>query len=245
MSLPPDPERLSGLVAELSAKASYAFGERRLPQPITPQEAVAVAEALSEQVDEGVTLRAELARRQSLRIHCHAGCTACCNVVVIVRRPEIERVVAFLESPHGAEARERFVAAYGRWRAGLADVLPALERESVSQKAQALFFELLIAATQRRVLCAFNHEGRCAVYPVRPLGCRDAHALDTDAYCASDHPARQKADALEFVPLDRLMVDSARLLRAVHNNMQDTVRHQGEALCQGVARRIGIEPGEP
>ena len=33
--------------------------------------------------------------------------------------------------------------------------------------------------TQRRAMCAFNHEGACSIYPVRPAVCRKAHALDT------------------------------------------------------------------
>jgi hypothetical protein len=91
------------------------------------------------------------------------------------------------------------------------------------------------------VRCALNHEGRCLAYEQRPLGCRNAHALDTDAHCGSNDRTGQPAVAVSFAPLDDLMVGSARLLRAVHNQMEHVERHRAEALCQAVARLIGLD----
>lgn len=239
-----DVQRLQALVEELGSKASYAFGERRVTPPVAPVEAVAIVEALSGEVDSGVAERARLARAQQLRIHCHEGCDTCCNVVVMVHRPESLRVAALLASDEGAEARAHFAATYPRWKAGLADVLPELTALS-SARDQKPYFSLLHEATRRRVMCAFNQGGRCTVYPARPLGCRDAHALDTEEHCVSrvpmDHPQFRKSAALAFEPLDRLTVSAARLLRAVHNQMEETSRHHASALCQDVARLIGIE----
>lgn len=239
-----DPARLHALTEELGKKPSYAIGDRRLPSPVTEAEAIDIATALSHEVDDGVKMRARLAASRKLQIHCHAGCNDCCNVVVMVWAPEAERIAEFLRRPNNAAALAHFTEQYRRWRDGLADVLPALSNLSANHKDQAPYFDLLADATRRRVLCAFDRDGRCVVYPVRPLGCRNAHALDTAARCAGDHKDGAKAAALEFAPLDSFMVDATRLLRAAHNSMADTTRHHAEALCRAVARRLGLETAQ-
>ena len=242
---PSDPARLHALTAELGSKPSYAIGDRRLPSPVSTEDAARIATGLSHEVDDGVRMRAKLAEMRRLHIHCHAGCNACCNVVVMTWAPEAERVAEYLRQPKNAAARAHFEAQYRRWRDGLADVLPELSARSADHRNQAPYFDLLAEATRRRVLCAFDRDGRCVIYGVRPLGCRNAHALDTSARCAGDHPDGAKAAAVEFEPLDGFMVDATRLLRAVHNSMDHTHthirRHHAEALCQAVARRLGIE----
>ncbi len=237
-------ERLTEIVSELGGKPSYAYGDRRPSQPVSSEEAARVAEALSQEVDEGVAERTRIAARQSLKLYCHSGCNTCCNVPVMVYRPEALRVAALLRQPEHAEALAHFKADYPRWRAGLGDLLPRLRTLSVPHREQGPWFDLLVEGTRRRVMCAFNREGRCVVYEARPIGCRNANALDTDASCANDHPDGKKATSLEFAPLDQLVVSASRLLRAVHNAMETTVRHESEALCQSVARLLGIEPTE-
>ena len=69
---------------------------------------------------------------------------------------------------------------------------------------------------------------------MRPLGCRNAHALDTNERCVAD---RAPAAALEFVPLDRLMQSATRLLRAAHNAMSER-RHGLESVGVAVHRLL-------
>ena len=52
---------------------------------------------------------------------------------------------------------------------------------------------------------------------MRPLACRNAHALDTDAHCRPDPPQGKPAAAVQFLPLSEFMRTATRLLRATHN----------------------------
>src|SRR5262249_54904858 len=80
---------------------------------------------------------------------------------------------------------------------GLAEVIAAGDRE-----AQATAH---VAHQRRRILCPFNHDGDCGIYPVRPTVCRNGHAVETADYCAADHPSGKAATRLAFVPLDEFL----------------------------------------
>lgn len=81
-------------------------------------------------------------------------------------------------------------------------------------------------------MCAFNHDGRCVIHPVRPIGCRNAHALDTNARCRAD--SDRPAAAVSFLPLDEFIKKSTRLLRAAHNASANAERHRNESVCAAV-----------
>src|SRR3569832_1673190 len=118
----PNPERMERLVAALGAAPRYAVGARRFPERVSDDEGVAIAEALCDEFDRGAERRAELARAANLRIHCHSGCSACCDILVVVYRPEAVRIARFLNEPENQDIREKFLTAYRSWRTAVGDV---------------------------------------------------------------------------------------------------------------------------
>ena len=84
---------------------------------------------------------------------------------------------------------------------------------------------------QKRLLCAFNHDGDCVIYPVRPVACRNAHAIGTHVHCAADDPSFVPATRLAYPPLDRLVERSQRELRDAHAGPP-------AALCDAVFRLL-------
>jgi uncharacterized protein len=232
-------ERLGRLVAALSADAGYAIGARRFPRPVADDDAVAIAAALADEVDEGTAARAGAAAERGLTIACAPGCNACCEVTVMVYRPEALAIAHWLRRPENEAARAAFLAAYPGWRAAVGDAPERLSDAFVAGDA-AGYDALLLSTWRKRALCAFNHDGRCAIYPVRPIGCRNAHALDTHALCPPDAP--RPPAALAFVPLDRFMHTATRLLRATHN-ASGGARHRQEAVCASVKRLLDERAG--
>jgi Fe-S-cluster containining protein len=230
-------ERLGQLVAQLDSDERYAVGARRFPGYVTADDAVAIAEALADELDAGCATRAELAAAEGLKIACSAGCHHCCTIVVLAYRPEVLRIVRWLEQPENAASRDRFVAAYPKWRAQVGDAvdqLPQLFRAGKKAAFESLHMELW----RKGALCAFNHDGLCSIYPVRPLGCRNAHALDTAERCVPDPPGGQPPSAVSFLPLEEFLQRATRMLRATHNAIS-TQRHHQEALCSAVRRGLG------
>lgn len=226
-----DAERLGELVAELGAHPGYALGARRFPRPVSDDDAAAIASALADEMDEGAALRARAAAEQGDTIVCAPGCSACCEVMVMVYRPEALAVARWLGADENREAREHFRAAYPAWRDAAGDTAAELGARFAAGDARG-YDRLRLAQFKRRLMCAFNRDGRCTIYPVRPLGCRNAHALETNARCAAD--SKVPPTALAFVPLERLLEGANRLLRAAHNASPKAQRHRPHALCAAV-----------
>ena len=227
-------DRLAHLVEELASKRSYAIGGRQFPQPVSEGDAIAIAEALAISVDEGTSAREHAAAEQGMSIACHDGCNYCCEVPVMIFRPEALAAARWLARPENSTARARFLDNYPRWRDAIGDA-PA-QLSDLFARADPRYEEELIALWKKRILCAFNHEGHCVIYPVRPIGCRNAHALDTNDRCRPDHP-KGSAEALSFIPLDQFMLRASSLLRATHNAMT-AERHRLEIVCEAVHRLV-------
>lgn len=229
-------DRLAHLVSQLGSDERYAIGSRRFPGYVTADDAVAIAEALADEFDEGCAERAALAAAQGMQMACAAGCHHCCTIVVMAYLPEALRVARWLELPENAETREHFLAAYPAWRERLGDDvdrLPQLFRDGKQREYDALH----MAVWRKGALCAFNRDGLCSIYPVRPIGCRNAHALETSERCVPDPPGGQPPHAASFVPLERFLKQANGLLRATHN-ATSSQRHHQEALCSAVYKLL-------
>lgn len=105
---------------------------------------------------------------------CAAGCGWCCHQQVGVSVPEAVAIAAHIVSLPQAERQaltERIAETDQRTR-GL----------STGERARA------------RIACAFlGADGRCMIYPVRPLRCRGLYSIDVD-FCVSCH---DDIDAME------------------------------------------------
>ena len=231
----PTPAHLSRLVSHLSSDPAYATGTKTVLIPVTPPEAAAIATALATEMDEGTTERDRLAAEQGLKIHCHPGCNACCSIAVMIYKPEAQAIADWLQQPEQAATLARFQAAYPTWAAAAGDLPQRLTQLFVTQK-QRDYDALHLTYWRKRLLCPFNHEGSCSIYPVRPLACRNAHALDTDAHCRPDPPQGKPAAAVQFLPLSEFMRTATRLLRATHNaSSPPKQRHAQQVIPAAVA----------
>lgn len=227
-------ERLARLVADLVADPGYGLGEKRFPRPVADEDAAAVAEALHAELEGGLAVRAEQAAGRGLPLACTRGCNACCEELVIVERPEALAVARWLGSEAGASARTAFLAGYPRWREAVGDAPERIAALSADPSRRDEYEAAHREQWRKRVLCAFNVGGDCAIYPVRPLLCREAHAVETADRCAGGSPV--PARRLTFGPVDDFMSRAAFLLRAAHRALTD---RPAEALCAAVHRLLG------
>lgn len=240
MAFTPEEERLLALMQALTSRREYATGAEAFPGAVRPEDAAAIAADLHLAIDQGVERRAEAVVKEGSTIACRAGCTSCCEQLVGVWAGEADLVAAWLEEPEHAGERAAFLAAYPRWleqsRAPIERVAErTAARDADGQRAA------LVAHWRQRILCAFNRDGLCMVYPVRPTVCRTCHALDTAERCVPDDEHGSAAESLHFVPLERLLAKAEVLQRAVHN-----ARGAGRAtplvLCGAVHARLSARP---
>jgi Fe-S-cluster containining protein len=232
MTAPPASARPQALFDELLADPGYLSGERRFPRRLSRDEAADLAQGLAEQVDRGCQARAEVGRKQSLPIVCAVGCNGCCEELVMVYQPEALAVSRWLMRPENTAAREAFLQAYPAWKTATGST--AGQMADCSAKGdRAAYMELHVAHWRKRIMCAFNRDGACSIYPARPLTCRNAHAVETSALCSGANDGTRPAQRLEFAPLDDYLSSANKALRAAHYALGEQ-RNRPAALCEAV-----------
>jgi Fe-S-cluster containining protein len=232
-----DGERLDQLVGELASNPGYATGHARFPRRVSLDEAGRIAGVLQDEVDRGVDQRAAMIDAQGWQLACKRGCNGCCEEPIMVFRPEAARVARWLDRPENGEIRAAFRAGYPAWRDRQGDTPARLSATFAADPAR--YVDAHKAAWARRILCAFNVDGACSIYPVRPIVCRLAHALDTSEHCRGG--ATQPAHRASFVPLDQFVATTRKLLAAAHHAARGP-KGRVEALCTAVYELLPPTP---
>jgi Fe-S-cluster containining protein len=125
----------------------------------TPLAVLQVSETAAESADTGIRTRAEQ-HPPKPPLACRAGCAWCCHKLVGTVAPEVLRIANFVRETFSAED----VATLTDRAAGLDE-----QRRSLTHDPWAA----------ERLPCALLLEdGRCSVYPVRPLTCRGYNSTD-------------------------------------------------------------------
>jgi hypothetical protein len=231
----PDDARLEAIVRTLAGDPRYATGARAFQGGLTDDEAAELAETLERDLDGGVAERAREAARLRLKIVCERGCNVCCEEPLIVYAPEALAVARWLASPANAEVREQFLAAYPRWAAARGDGALALAALAADDARRDDYEAQYRVEWGRRVMCAFNVDGACSIYAVRPLLCREGHALETNERCVvgATVPAKRLAGG----PVEVFMQRASQILRGAHNALGEP-RSRGDLLCAYVYRLL-------
>jgi Fe-S-cluster containining protein len=209
----------------------------REPDPVSTPEAVAIARGLHREMDRCTASRDRDAAARGLTIACRPGCAACCDNLVMVFRGEAIAVADWLAQPANRDARDAFLAAYPRWRSEVGDSLDAVRAADQSGDDRA-FAAAATDVWRRGVRCAFNADGLCTVYPVRPNACRNCHAVGTADYCRAD--GGRAPSTVPSPQVDELRHGTRPLVEALH------VATGGErgrllALCEEVHRLLGAD----
>lgn len=235
-------QRLAKLVRDLTSDGSNASKDRRLPR-VRVDDAGTIARALHEEMDAATQARAQFAAERKLRIACERDCNACCENMIIVFEPEAIAVAQWLSQPENRDVREAFLDAYPRWREGVGDTPERLAR--LQEQGELDEYQRLLAEVWRkRVMCAFNRDGDCSVYPVRPNVCRSCHALDTNKHCCADDKSGVLPSVIDFPPLDHFMERTRPLMMAAHIGVRGD-RRGPSALCDAVYRLLHSESESP
>lgn len=217
------------LIEQLAADLEGYATHKKFPRKLKLDEAAELARFVHDQVEQGVAARTAAIVKSGTKLACARGCNGCCEEPIMVFRPEAARVARWLELPENAEVRAAFVAAYPAWKERIGDTVARLSEQYASDAKNYVAHH--VDAWRKGVVCAFNRDGDCTVYPVRPTICRTGHALETNEHCtgAAETPAARAT----FVPLDDFVARTRRLLLAAHNATHGS-RGRPEALPHAV-----------
>ena len=224
--------RLAILAEELHDQWERGEGAE-LPR-VGRDDAGAIARMLHAEMDKGTEARAQFAQVNQLTIACERGCAACCENVVFAFEAEAVAVAQWLCEAGNEDARAWFEESYPRWREAAGD-MPERAAAAIAVNRRKPFDDALKEVLNARLMCAFNREGSCTVYPVRPNYCRNCHALDTAEHCAAD--SEESPTAIQFDPLETFVRRSRPLAQALHVALG---RERGvpAPLCEAVHRLL-------
>ena len=229
-----DVERMAALVEALGAAVAAAARHAPVRLPVVqPAEAAALARALHEEMDAGVAARERAIAGSGHTLACARGCSACCEIVLMSYETEALAVARWLARPEQHAARAHFAAAYPRWRDAVGDLADRARDSAARGDAEGVGAAASEAAL-RHVLCAFNRDGACTVYEVRPNVCRGCHALDTAEHCTAG--GAERPTVMEFPPLDEFMAKTRPLHMAAHAALRGGAAP--EPLCDAVHRLL-------
>lgn len=208
-----DLERLERVTEQLGAAIREARAGRRVKLPvIQPADAAGLVMIMHDQLDAAIGERTAEAAREGHVIACAPGCAACCAAPVVVSEAEAVAVAEWLADQ--PELRDQLARAYPAWRAGAGALAAKLETVRDPDKHEALVREL----REHHVMCAFNREGLCTIYDVRPARCRKVHALDTSDKCqpASDGQVRY----FQHAPTEATFEEQEPMRGALHHALR-------------------------
>ncbi len=225
-------KRLRALFEELISDEGYRSGRRSFPRTLTPDDAVALTAELHADLDGAAAARALAASKQRRPLACGPGCNGCCEELVMVYRPEALRIARWLEEPAQAAVKQRFLEAYPAWKARVGDA-PTVIAERFKTANDPGYTEALTAQWRKRILCAFNHDGMCTIYDVRPLACRNAHAIGTAAHCVGDDPDGVPATRMTSPELDAWLACARGAMASAHHAIGGP-RQRTASVCDAV-----------
>lgn len=166
---------------------------------------------------------AEFARSRRIhggRILCKIGCTDCCEQPFHISEPEVDRIRAYAGglAPDVQERLRREASRYLSRRGRL------LAEQGLAESRGSLL------PAERRLPCPALEEGRCSIYPARPLICR---RFGTPVWRPTE-PGRLYACEKNFRPGEKI-ADPA--LRARQESLAVLREETEEAYRRSGARR--------
>jgi Fe-S-cluster containining protein len=227
-----DPQRLQRVAMELAAAVSQReAGGPRVRLPVLQRaDAAALIGMMHGQLDEAIAQRsAEVAQRGGV-IACNKGCNACCASAVVVTEGEAVAVTEWLKLPENAGVRARYEAAYKGW----SDKLGELVAEAGVERSREDDLAWCITVKERQAMCAFNHDGACSIYPVRPSLCRKTHALDTNEHCGG---STYSIKYYQHPETENVYTQQQEMRIAMHSSLRPTALL--DMLCSAVHRLLG------
>ncbi len=208
--------RTSEIIGSCMAVAQGRLSLEELAEPTTA-ELLTLVDSLRVDMDRAESERASHVIRHGHLVACKPGCAHCCANLIVVYRPEAVRIAEWLAAPTQAEVRRRFEADFPDWWAGIGDDAARLQALHSSGEVEAA--EVLYAEVQsRHYPCAFLVDDLCAIHPVRPLVCRNTHAVDTPDRCRPESTLPPKAVA--FQPMDQLVQVASTVLKVLHRRLE-------------------------
>ena len=230
-------QRLNALVGELMSDPGFTTGERAFPRALPVADGIALVAVMHAETDRWTAVRARVAEESGMGLACGRGCAGCCETVVVTSLPEALAVAAWLSLPEQEAARKRFLATFPPWFAAVGDAAEVLARLTDHSADRERYEAAHIDQWRRRIPCAFNQEGDCTIYPVRPVVCREAHAVRTNEHCFGERGDTIPPGRLKFGPLDDVLRRCHVLLQATHNALTDE-KNRYASLCVAVYRLL-------
>jgi hypothetical protein len=213
------PSSLDELIQDIIEDPGYADGSRQADADITGDEAMLVLEDFYATHDQADAVIPRVAAAMGKQVACRAGCGECCVSMVLVSVPEALLVARWLAEPEQSQILAEFRPRAAAWMAAAGERAGQAAEACAAGDTQ-LYRKLTFQHANSRQMCACNHDGACAIYPVRPLPCRRVWVADTNEYCLRTiDPTRPHPELLSFDGFEKLIEQGSQLTAGMQHVM--------------------------
>ena len=165
-------------------------------EPIQISDLVPAAQAIAEKV---FAFTVERQKQQDSPIACRKGCSACCNYLVALSRPEIAYIRQKLSQMDAGYQHSVLKSSVESARKILHNSSPIHE---ISQQPTPEQLSRWYASLN--LSCPFLVNGVCGIYEHRPLACREHLAAGHSNLCDNSHPGQPEIIEPPFSILEAL-----------------------------------------
>jgi len=215
--MPDDDDGLRAFIDALVDDESLPDPRQPSPRKVRRSEALRVVRDFLETSKEATASMPAVAEAMGVKLACLAGCSDCCEQLVLISAPEADVIAEWLSAPGREALLEAFHRRAGTWLAKCgADALRALIAMGEGRLDDARRSSRQVAL--QRQLCPL-HDGRgCTAYEVRPFICRKVYVAHTHENCRATTPVRH-AELISSPEHDRFFHAAGRVCRGLQYGM--------------------------
>lgn len=234
--LAPHEVKMASYLVEISRmeRLEELWGHGRLPSRVVQQ-----GRRVFDLFDDAVVCFLGLLKRSGFKVHCRPGCVYCCyNMPAGVS--SLELILLYL-AVCGNGLLERCFRRSLRANERLAQIRQDRsfwpEEDAVCRGREGV----LKAYLQTSTACPFLNEGRCLVYPVRPLACRMHFSLTPHHWCDPRHFQNGHAVPFNVEPGDEVLDALERIDARLDLGLSDVLTSGFLCLTVNVMRFRKVE----
>lgn len=121
----------------------------------------------------------EWEEQMNVKSACHSGCNACCSMIIEVFKFEAFVIIEYIKKTNQEYLFDRIETIYDRMNSIIAESPLGTGREEEITKFKSDYLK-------NKIPCVFIVDGKCSIYPVRPINCATYHSYGIAEECLLD-----------------------------------------------------------
>ncbi len=128
-------------------------------------------------------------KQMNVESGCHSGCSACCSMLIEIFKLEAFVIIEYIKKTNQEYLFDRIENTYNIVKDLITESPLGTDNKDEIEKFKVDYFK-------KKIPCVFLVDGRCSIYPVRPVNCATYHSYGLYKECLKDDEINNpKSDA--------------------------------------------------